>query len=343
MFNFYRKERKVLHKEHKEKHFFLCGSSASFAVKVSEKFIAKIFLIILFCSFYLHLFSQTKEEKIIIDGAERTYLLHLPEKDTLKINLPLVFVFHGGGGTGKQIMKETGFNKISNREKFIVVYPNGMNKGWNDGRGEPKEKTIYNDVKFITKLIDTIIKQYQIDTNRIFSTGISNGGFFSFYLAYKLSNKFLAIAPVCANIPNFFKDKYTPGNPVSLMLINGTEDPLVKYEGGKIGFKLGKSRGTSISTDETISIFIKNNKCSDKPKTEEISDINKDDDCYATKYTYTGGIKNTEVILIKITNGGHTWPGGSQYLPKKLIGNVCKDFKGAEVIWEFFKSRKTRQ
>lgn len=291
----------------------------------------------------ISLFSQTKECEITVDGTERTYLIHLPETETLIHNLPLVFIFHGGGGTGKQIMKETGFNKISDKEIIIVVYPNGMNKGWNDGRGEPIEKTKYDDVKFISKLIDTIYKQYKIDTNSIFSTGISNGGFFSFYLAYKLSNKFLAIAPVTANIPKNLKDKYTLDNSVSLMLINGTKDPLVKYDGGKIGFKFGKSRGTSISTDETIYIFIKSNKCSDKPKTEEILDKIEEDECYATKYTYSGGIKNTDVVLIKITNGGHTWPGGTQYLPKKLIGNTCKDFNGADVIWEFFKSRKIRK
>lgn len=301
----------------------------------------KILFILLTIS--INLFSQTKDCSITIDGLERTYLIHLPEKSTSVNNLPLVFVFHGGGGTGKQIMKETGFNKISDKDKFIVVYPNGENKGWNDGRGEPIEKTIFNDVKFISILIDTITKQYNIDTNRIFSTGISNGGFFSFYLAYKMSNKFLAVAPVTANIPKNLKEKYTLENPVSLFLINGTKDPLVKYEGGKIGFKFGKSRGTSISTDETISIFKKLIKCSDNPKAEEIPDKIEDDECYATKYTYSGGINNTEVVLIKIENGGHTWPGGSQYLPKKLIGNTCKDFKASEVIWEFFKSREIRK
>jgi polyhydroxybutyrate depolymerase len=140
-----------------------------------------------------------------------------------------------------------------------------------------------------------------------------------------------------------FKDIYTTKFPVSLMLINGTEDPLVKYEGGKIGFKFGKTRGVSISTDETISIFKNLNKCKDKPVIEEIPDAVGEDECYATKYTYSGGVNNTDVVLIKITNGGHTWPGGSQYLPKKIVGNTCKDFKGADVIWEFFKSRKIRE
>ncbi|MBI5402077.1 MAG: esterase [Ignavibacteriae bacterium] len=291
----------------------------------------------------LSLFSQTKDCTITIDGLERTYLLHLPEKTASFYNLPLVFVFHGGGGTGKLIMNETGFNKLSDRDRFIAVYPDGLYRAWNDGREKKEKGEMKDDVKFISRLIDTIYKQYNIDTSRIFATGISNGGFFSFYLAYKLSNKFLAIAPVCANIPKNLKDFYKPENPVSLMLINGTEDPLVKYEGGKVGFRFGKSRGKSLSTDESISIFKKLDKCSDKAKTEDIPDVISDDECYATKYTYSGGINNTDVILIKITNGGHTWSGGTQYLPKKLVGNLCKDFKAEDVIWGFFKSRNIKQ
>jgi polyhydroxybutyrate depolymerase len=293
--------------------------------------------------FSLPLFSQTQECKITIDDVERTYLLHLPETGTLIYKLPLVIVLHGHGGTGKQIMKESGFNKLSDRDRFIAVYPDGLNKAWNDGRVKKVKDEINDDAKFISRLIDTIYRQYNIDTARVFATGISNGGFFSFYLAFKLSNKFLAIAPVCANIPKSMKDIYKPEYPVSLMLICGTEDPLVKYDGGKIGFKRGKSRGNSLSTDESISIFKKLNKCSDKVKTEDIPDVISDDECYATKNTYSGGINNTDIVLIKITNGGHTWPGGSQYLPKKIVGNTCKDFNGADVIWEFFKSRKSRE
>jgi len=191
----------------------------------------KFYLLLFSLTFFLvkGTFPQLSEGSIIIDKTERTYLIYNPKTDSGKI-LPLVFVFHGGGGTAKNIMKETGFNDISEKEKFIVVYPNGMNKGWNDGRKEPIEKTKYNDIEFISKLFEKIKKDYRIDTNRIFSTGISNGGFFSFYLTYKLSDIFLAIAPVTANIPENISGEYNPGYPVSMMLINGTSDPLIKYE-----------------------------------------------------------------------------------------------------------------
>jgi polyhydroxybutyrate depolymerase len=191
-------------------------------------------------------------------------------------------------------------------------------------------------------LLDTLIAKYNIDTSRIFATGISNGGFFSIYLAYKLSNRILAIAPICAAIPENLKDEFVPGNPVSMMLINGTEDKLVKYDGGHVGFN-NWERGESISTDETIKIWAKNNNCSGSPAEEKIPDSNKKDKCTAVKYTYSGGTNNTEVILIKIEGGGHTWPGGMQYLPKIIVGNVCRDFLANDIVWEFFRKQNTRE
>ncbi|CAG1770807.1 Oxidized polyvinyl alcohol hydrolase [uncultured bacterium] len=280
---------------------------------------------------------------ITIDGIEREYILHLPKSYAGDIPLPLVMVFHGGGGTAKQIKSHTGFNKLADKENFIVVYPNSVDKNWSDGRIGDKLPMERDDVKFISNLIDTLSAKYRIDTKRVFSTGISNGGFFSFYLALKLSGKILAVAPVTANIPENLKDSYKPEYPVSLLLINGTDDPLVKYEGGFVGFKDDEGgRGRSVSTDSTIKIWLENNKCATGSSVEKIPDVNKKDDCSASRYTYTGCVDNTEVVLVKITGGGHTWPGASQYLPKFIVGKVCRDFRATEVIWDFFKNSKSR-
>jgi polyhydroxybutyrate depolymerase len=171
---------------------------------------------------------------------------------------------------------------------------------------------------------------------------ISNGGFFSIYLAYRLSDKILAIAPVTANIPENMKDIYKTEYPVSVLLINGTNDPLVKYNGGAVGYgKDGFKRGRSLPTDESIKIWQGNYDCSANPVVEDIPDKDNDDDCTAKKYTYSCK-DNTNVILIKIEGGGHTWPGASRNLPKLLVGTICRDFNATEVIWEFFKSRQTR-
>jgi polyhydroxybutyrate depolymerase len=287
-------------------------------------------------------FSKDIDGTIMVDGLEREYILHLP-KNYGSENLPLVMVFHGGGGNAGQMKNHTKFNKLSDKENFIVVYPNAVDKNWSDGRIGEKLPMQRDDVKFISNLIDTLTAKYKVDTKRVFSTGISNGGFFSIYLAYKLSDKILAIAPVTANIAENLADEFKPEYPVSILLINGTKDPLVKYDGGAVGFgEDGFGRGKSVSTDRTIQIWTKNNECSQSPLVEDIDNKNLADKCKATKYIYNNCKDNTEVILVKIEGGGHTWPGASQYLPKIIVGTVCKDFNATEMIWEFFKQQKPR-
>ncbi|HJY64575.1 MAG TPA: PHB depolymerase family esterase [Ignavibacteria bacterium] len=286
--------------------------------------------------------SKNIEGYMEIDGLERFYIVHVPDDvSSGGSRLPLVLVLHGGGGNAKQMMKFSKFNNTADDGGFIAVYPEGYNKNWSDGRIGDELPILRDDVKFISMLIDTLIVKYNVDSSRIFSTGISNGGFFSIYLAYKLSNRILAIAPLCANIPENLKDNFSLPLPVSMMLINGTEDKLVKYNGGSVGFREG-NRGNSISTDETIRMWVGFNGCSTIPSEEVIPNKNKKDDCKAAKYTYSSGKNNTEVILIKITGGGHTWPGRTQYLPKIIVGNVCKDFDANDYIWEFFKRQSIR-
>ncbi len=296
-------------------------------------------IIFLISVFLANTYAQLSEESITVDGTDRTYLIYTPEGIETK-NLPLVIALHGHGGQGKSMMKMTDFNNLAEKEKFVVAYPDGMDKGWNDGRIEIDEGTKYDDVKFISALIDKLELLYKIDTSRVFVTGMSNGGIFSLYLAFKLPYKILAIAPVTANIPENISADYKLENPVSLMLINGTADPLINYDGGDVGFKIFKSRGITISTDKTIDKFVSRFKCVAVSDIERIPDIYNTDGCTSVKYTYSGCESNVQVVLVKVFNGGHTWPGGDQYLPKALIGNVCKDFSASEYIWNFFKSRK---
>ncbi|HEY3250468.1 MAG TPA: PHB depolymerase family esterase [Ignavibacteria bacterium] len=297
------------------------------------------FIITLFTNISI---AKNIEGKMFVDGIERFYIIHLPVVKASIEPFPVVLALHGGGGNAKQMMRYSKFNNTADREFFIVIYPEGYNKNWSDGRIGDELPMMRDDVKFISILLDTLKANYNIDTSRIFATGISNGGFFSIYLAYKLSNKILAVAPVCAAIPENLKNKFTLTNPVSMILINGTEDPLVKYDGGSVGFK-GRDRGKSISTDETINIWVSQNGCNNTPLEEEMPDNDKKDKCKAVKYTYSGGTNGTEVILIKINGGGHAWPGRAQYLPKFIVGTVCKDFDGNDVVWDFFKRQKTRE
>lgn len=280
--------------------------------------------------------QQDINGSVSVGNVKREYILHLPRAYKSSLKLPLLLIFHGGGGNAKQMQGYMAMDAIADRESFISLYPQGINKQWNDGREFKEAIAANDDVQFINQVLDSVVLHYAVDTGRIFATGISNGGFFSIYLSYKLSNRLLAVAPICASIPERIYDEFKPAVPVSVLLINGTKDPLVPYNGGDVGNKLTGSRGRCTSTDKTIQKYLSVNNISIEPVVENLPDNNRQDDCTAVKYSYSKGRIN--VTLLKIINGGHTIPGRSQYLPKFIVGKVCKDFEANEMLWEFFKS-----
>ncbi len=185
-------------------------------------------------------------------------------------------------------------------------------------------------------MIDAIRKDHGIDPKRVYATGMSNGGFMSVRLAMDLSDRIAAIAPVTAQISKALEGR-SPKLPVSLMIVNGTADPLVPFEGGHIRlFRGGRSRGEILSVRETIERFIKQNGCKDVPVTTELPDKDPDDGTRVKVEKYVGRKGGAEVILVTVTGGGHAWPGGQQYLSPRLVGKVCRDFKASEMILDFF-------
>ena len=163
-------------------------------------------------------------------------------------------------------------------------------------------------------------------------------------LAMDLSDKLAAVAPVAAQLSKALEDK-TPELPISVMIVNGTKDPLVPYDGGHIRIgRFGLSRGEILSTAATIERFCRRNGCDGTPEKTKLADIVPDDAATVEIETYEGGKEGTEVILARIVGGGHTWPGGRQYLGPRIVGTVCRDINASEMILDFFlrHSRNTR-
>jgi polyhydroxybutyrate depolymerase len=254
----------------------------------------------------------------------------------------LLIALHGGHGTGKRMIDLTmgGFDTLADQENFIVVYPNGIGKNWNDGRlNLPASYKAHNrnidDVGFISALIDELVKTKNVDPKRVYVTGMSNGALMTHRLAIELSDKIAAAAPVCGNIPADLKS--TPMQSVAVMMINGTSDPLVPYDGGFVHFKK-KKLGQIFSTNESVTFWVKNNGISSSPKVAELPNTNISDSCHVRKTTYGEASDAGEVELITIECGGHTWAGGLQYLNEKWIGRTCFDINACDVIWEFCKT-----
>ena len=276
--------------------------------------------------------EHTVAKELEFAKTKRTYLLHVPPN--VSKPAPLVIVLHGGGGKGSQMEEMSGFTALSDKAGFIAAYPDGIGRNWYDGReGDFSEahKEKRDDSGFIGAMIDEIAKHHEIDEKRIYATGISNGGFMSNYLAVKLNAKLAAVAPVIGGIGDPFHKEFKLETPVSALIIQGTDDPLVPYNGGEVA----KGRGKLISTEQALRLWVTATGCKKEPATDALDDRDPKDSCRVTRMRYTGG--KAEVEFLKVVGGGHTWPGGPQYLPKMIVGTVCRDFDCA-YIWEFFKA-----
>lgn len=288
--------------------------------------------------------QQDIDKTIVVDSLERQYSIHFPPSFNGVEKLPVIFALHGGGSNYRQAIKFYTLNDLADKNGFIIVYPNAVNKAWHmpgiSSRVKKLDTTV-NDVHFISVLIDTLIANYKADSKRIFCTGISRGGMFSFYLADKLSSRIAGIAPVCGGISITTGNGYTFSKPMPVLMINGTDDPLVKYNGGVGKFNKRNEDNEDaemIPVEELLAKIVKLNNCNSVPSILNLPDTDMDDGCTATETIYN--CNSVKVDFIKVINGGHTWPGGSQYLPKFLIGKVCRDFSASEKIIDFFSSIK---
>ena len=265
-------------------------------------------------------------------GLTRTYLGHLPPAYDGVSPLPLVLAFHGGGGRASGMNELTHLNDVADKHGFVVVYPDGYKLHWGDGRGvSPSEMDGVDDVAFVSALIDALARQYKLDLRRVYATGISNGGFFSERLACDLSNKIAAIASVAATLSQNLADSCAPGRPVSFLLIQGTADPLVPWQGGQV---VGE-RGQVVSAAAAIQKWVGLDGCAGAPTMSSLPDT-AHDGTQVQITQYTGCQQQTEVALYLVQNGGHTWPGGKQYLPESIVGKASRQCDAGEVIWAFF-------
>lgn len=270
-------------------------------------------------------------------GLLRSYRLHVPDTLNAEKAAPLVFVFHGSGDSGYGVESFSRFDEIADREGFIAVYPDSESKNWNDGRevsGIRSQRDKVDDVGFTGDMIATISKAHKIDPKRIYAAGFSNGAIFAQLLGAQMAAQFAAIAAVSGGIAEPLAPKFNPSVPVSVFIIHGTKDPMVPYAGGDVDYH---DNGRIISTVDTVKMWTQRDGFTAKPETGTLADLDPDDHCRVQWTRWMKGKMDTEVLLFAIEGGGHTWPGGPQFLPVSIIGHVCRDFDAAEAISDFFK------
>ena len=289
-----------------------------------------------FVSVFSFIFAMTPvfaDETIQFQNQPRTFIVHIPPGASPK-GLPLVFVLHGGGGTAEGMESISGFDAVADANHFVAVYPQGLNKHWNDRR--EGQETQADDVGFIRTLIDHFAQKYSVDVKRVYSTGLSNGGLFSYRLACELSDRITAIAPVAANLGFELAQTCAPRRAVSVLNIEGDSDPLMPFEGGFITGPFGlKKRGKVLSSDQTLKFWIAKNGCT-ADSTSRILTAPAGSPTQVEVETFPSCREKSSVMRYKVVNGGHTWPGGVQYMGERLVGKTSRLFNATEVIWKFF-------
>jgi polyhydroxybutyrate depolymerase len=289
-----------------------------------------------------------KNQSININGMDRNYHIFIPNNPT---NAPVVFLFHGNGGNNDDLLGLTNVKApykvwldIAAQENLIVIVPNGIpgsnnSRGWNDCRNDAPTNPTSNDVQFVSDLLGFVIAKYNSNASKVFAVGTSNGGHFAIRLAQEIPSKITAFASIVAS--NSVNSKCTNSNvKVSALFMNGTDDPIMPYNGGQ----MSSNRGEVFSTDSTISYWVQRNATDMTPEILNLPDLNTTDGSTITKYVYKNGTGGTEVALYKVNNGGHTEPSKVERYSNLFLLTVGKqngDIEMAYEIWNFFKD-KTR-
>ena len=263
--------------------------------------------------------QQTINGKIVHDNIEREFITYIPASYDSNNSVPLIFCFHGYSSNAFINYNYTKLKNIADTAGFIVVHPQGtlLNgiSHWNVG-GWTTGSTV-DDVGFTNVLLDTISSIYNINSERVYSTGMSNGGYMSFLLACQLSDRFAAIASVTGSMTPQIFDNCNPKHPTPILQIHGTSDGTVPYSGNPFWTK---------SIDEILQYWSNYNNCNSIPTTTTIPDINENDGSTVEHIVYLNGDNCTTTEHFKVFGGDHDWPGA--------FGNM--DIDASHEIWKFF-------
>lgn len=249
----------------------------------------------------------------------RQVRVHVPASYDPATATPVVVNLHGWSGDSLQQQTISKMLAASDAHGFIAIHPDGHDspRGWNAGVCCGAAATSgTNDTAWIGSVLDEVESRMCVDTNRVFATGLSNGGFMSHRLGCELADRFAAIAPVAGVVGI---SSCNPSRPVAVMHIHGDADPLIPYTGG------GVNGNESVAT--TIERWATRNGCTGAPaQTYQMGN--------ATCVTRSSCMDNADVTLCTIAGGGHQWPGGISI--GSFLGSLSNDLDATNAMWAFF-------
>lgn len=284
--------------------------------------------------------NQLQKSSVSLDGQTRDFLWYSPPQLPELPNI--LFVLHGSNSSGAEIREQTAyrFDQLADEKGFVVVYPTGYFKHWNDCRSTADYEANVENIDDITflKTIESEISNYlKTSFSYRFATGHSNGGHFCFKLALEAPDWIDAIAPISANVPiEENLDCKSKGQFVPMLLINGTADAINPYQGGLVSILGNTSRGTVLSTEKSIEYWTQLGNCEANPKITKIVDANTEDESQIEQWDWVCD-SIPQVRLYKVINGGHTIPSTRHKYPR-ILGTTNQDLDAPKAILEFFEA-----
>jgi len=241
---------------------------------------------------------------------------------------PTVIVLHGALGTGTGTASTTGFSEAAARHGFTAVFPDGINRQWHDGRAGGPDGP--DDVGFIRELVHRLVADGVADPRRVYLAGISNGGMMSFTLVCKAGDLFAGVGTVIANMPAGIEPCAPP--PMPVVMVNGTADPMVPYDGGEVGLRGGRGRVWSV--ERTVDFFARLDGCG-SPVQRALPARGGSDGTAVTRISWHDCRPATSITLYRVEGGGHALPGRRALLPR-ILGPSNQDIMAADVIIDAF-------
>lgn len=275
-----------------------------------------------------------------VGTATRTYLMHNPSRRPPDGGYRVILAFHGGGGRGAKMVSLMKLDPLADANGIIVIYPDGVDGHWNDGRSSIKTKS--DDVGFVTALLDKVEKRYPVNPNMVFAVGISNGAVFTERLGCELSGRIHAIAAVSGTMAAEVAPACHPTHPLSVLQISGSADPVMPYEGGAVRKFLGAGEGgTVLSASDTVGLWARSNGCSPPSTPETLPQTGEPDGTSIVRQTHDHCRNSAMVVLLTVQGGGHAWPGGPQ-VARRIFGRSSSQLDTSKAVVNFFLSDRSR-
>ncbi len=242
-------------------------------------------------------------KKIKVGGRTREFRLHLPSRYNGVQRLPLLLVFHGSSASASVIERETSVDELADSLGIIVVYPEGLHRGWNIGECcRYSFMQHVNETAFVAALLDYLESGLSVDSTRIFATGYSDGGTLSFLLACNLSTRITAVAAVSATLFDPLP-ACSVSRPVPVVIIHGTGDTHIPYNGQRGGNANFRMKHQTLSAPQVTQFWIERDKCREAARTARSGRV------LRSEYDCPHG---ASVLFYTIYGGEHGWPGGGR-------------------------------